>query len=62
MQVGMIGLGRMGSKYGNVERGDVIIDGGKSHYKDDIRRGKLVAECGIDYVDAGTSGGDWGLE
>jgi 6-phosphogluconate dehydrogenase len=47
---------------GKLERGDVIIDGGNSYYKDDIRRGKLVAEHGIDYVDAGTSGGVWGLE
>src|SRR6476469_5373716 len=47
---------------GKLERGDVIIDGGNSYYKDDIRRGKLVAEQGIDYVDAGTSGGVWGLE
>ena len=38
---------------GKTERGDVIIDGGNSYYKDDIRRGKLVAEQGIDYVDAG---------
>jgi 6-phosphogluconate dehydrogenase len=42
--------------------GDVIIDGGNSYYKDDIRRAKLVAPKGIDYMDTGTSGGVWGLE
>ncbi len=42
--------------------GDVIIDGGNTYYKDDIRRAKTLAETGIDYVDVGTSGGVWGLE
>ena len=42
--------------------GDVIIDGGNSFYKDDIRRAKMVAEKGALYVDVGTSGGVWGLE
>ncbi|MDH4761691.1 6-phosphogluconate dehydrogenase [Pseudomonas sp. SORGH_AS199] len=42
--------------------GDVIIDGGNTYYKDDIRRAKTLAEKGIDYVDVGTSGGVWGLE
>jgi 6-phosphogluconate dehydrogenase len=42
--------------------GDVIIDGGNSFYKDDIRRAKALAEKGIHYVDVGTSGGVWGLE
>jgi 6-phosphogluconate dehydrogenase len=41
---------------------DVIIDGGNSFYKDDIRRAKALAERGIRYVDVGTSGGVWGLE
>jgi 6-phosphogluconate dehydrogenase len=45
-----------------LESGDVIIDGGNSYYKDDVRRGKMVGKKGIDYVDAGTSGGVWGLE
>ena len=43
-------------------RGDVVIDGGNSHYHDDIRRAKALAESGIHYVDVGTSGGVWGLE
>jgi 6-phosphogluconate dehydrogenase len=42
--------------------GDIIIDGGNSFYKDDIRRAKSCAENGIHYVDVGTSGGVWGLE
>lgn len=42
--------------------GDVVIDGGNSFYKDDIRRAKALAEKGIHYVDVGTSGGVWGLE
>ena len=42
--------------------GDVIIDGGNTYYKDDIRRAKTLAGKGIDYVDVGTSGGVWGLE
>ena len=42
--------------------GDIVIDGGNSFYKDDIRRAKALAAQGIDYVDVGTSGGVWGLE
>ena len=42
--------------------GDIIIDGGNSFYKDDIRRAKALAAKGIGYVDVGTSGGVWGLE
>jgi 6-phosphogluconate dehydrogenase len=41
--------------------GDVVIDGGNSHYHDDIRRGRELGAAGIDYVDVGTSGGVWGL-
>lgn len=40
----------------------IIIDGGNSYFKDDIRRAKSLAEKGIHYVDVGTSGGIWGLE
>ena len=43
-------------------RATSIIDGGNSYYIDDIRRAKALAERGIHYVDAGTSGGVWGLE
>jgi 6-phosphogluconate dehydrogenase len=42
--------------------GDVIIDGGNSFYKDDIRRHRECAQRGVHYVDVGTSGGVWGLE
>jgi 6-phosphogluconate dehydrogenase len=41
---------------------DIIIDGGNSYYKDDIRRAKKLAEKRIRYVDCGTSGGVWGIE
>jgi 6-phosphogluconate dehydrogenase len=42
--------------------GDILIDGGNSYYKDDIRRAADFAKSGIRYVDVGTSGGVWGLE
>jgi 6-phosphogluconate dehydrogenase len=42
--------------------GDVVIDGGNSHYKDDIRRAAALEARGLHYVDAGTSGGVWGAE
>jgi 6-phosphogluconate dehydrogenase len=46
----------------NLDRGDILIDGGNSYYVDDIRRAKQLASRGIHYVDVGTSGGVWGLE
>ncbi len=42
--------------------GDTIIDGGNSFYKDDVRRSQMLRSQGIQYVDAGTSGGIWGAE
>jgi 6-phosphogluconate dehydrogenase len=45
-----------------MEKGDVLIDGGNSHYHDDIARAKRLAAKGLHYVDMGTSGGVWGLE
>ena len=45
-----------------METGDIIIDGGNSYYKDDVRRAKVLKGKGIHYVDVGTSGGVWGLE
>src|SRR5664279_2962578 len=45
-----------------MEEGDIIIDGGNSFYKDDIRRAAELLKRGIHYVDAGTSGGVWGIE
>src|SRR5438270_11046415 len=46
----------------NMKAGDVLIDGGNSYFKDDIRRSKMLSEKGIHYVDVGTSGGVWRLE
>ncbi|WP_375285759.1 phosphogluconate dehydrogenase (NAD(+)-dependent, decarboxylating) [Sphingomonas sp.] len=42
--------------------GSIVIDGGNTFYKDDIRRAQLLADKGIHYVDVGTSGGVWGLD
>jgi 6-phosphogluconate dehydrogenase len=45
-----------------LEKGDIIIDGGNSYFKDDVRRSQQLKDKGIQYVDVGTSGGVWGLE
>ena len=45
-----------------MEADDIVIDGGNSFYKDDIRRAQMLAERRIRYVDVGTSGGIWGLQ
>ena len=45
-----------------LEAGDILIDGGNSFWKDDVRRAKTLAEKGIRYVDVGTSGGVWGKD
>jgi 6-phosphogluconate dehydrogenase len=45
-----------------LEIGDVVIDGGNSNFRDTIRRAEALAEQGVELVDAGTSGGVWGLE
>ena len=50
------------SLLGRLEKGDIIIDGGNSYYRDDIDRAKRLAARGLHYVDCGTSGGVWGLE
>ena len=42
--------------------GDTIVDGGNTNFHDDVRRHAMVAEKGLKYVDAGTSGGVWGLQ
>jgi 6-phosphogluconate dehydrogenase len=47
---------------GLLQSGDVILDGGNTFYRDDIRRAAELAPKGIGYVDVGTSGGVWGLE
>ena len=46
----------------HLEPGDTIIDGGNTNFHDDVRRHKALAEHGIGYIDAGTSGGIWGLK
>jgi 6-phosphogluconate dehydrogenase len=46
----------------HAEPGDILIDGGNSYYKDDLRRAKELAAKGLHYVDVGTSGGVWGAE
>ena len=45
-----------------LQPGDVLIDGANSFYKDSMRRGELLRESGIHFVDAGVSGGIWGLD
>lgn len=45
-----------------LDKGDVIIDGGNSYYKDSVRRAEMLGEKGIHFIDCGTSGGIWGLE
>ncbi|MDN5771939.1 MAG: decarboxylating 6-phosphogluconate dehydrogenase [Microlunatus sp.] len=45
-----------------LDEGDIIIDGGNSNYRDDVRRAKRLREQGLHYVDIGTSGGVFGLE
>jgi len=52
----VVGLSRV------LQRGDAIIDGGNSFYKDDVRRQEMLKPLGIYYIDVGTSGGVWGLE
>ncbi|AGA91728.1 6-phosphogluconate dehydrogenase, decarboxylating [Thioflavicoccus mobilis 8321] len=46
----------------HLEAGDVVVDGGNSYYKDDIRHAKRLAPDGIRFLDCGTSGGVWGRE
>ena len=46
----------------HLTHGDILIDGGNSHYKDDARRAERLAARGIEFVDVGTSGGVWGFE
>jgi 6-phosphogluconate dehydrogenase len=47
---------------GLLSRGDIVIDGGNTFFKDDVRRAASLKQKGISYVDVGTSGGVWGLE
>ncbi|HYZ91119.1 MAG TPA: decarboxylating 6-phosphogluconate dehydrogenase [Actinomycetota bacterium] len=45
-----------------LEKGDVLVEGGNSNYRDSIRRGEELAERGVGFIDAGVSGGIWGLD
>ena len=45
-----------------LDRDDIVIDGGNTYFKDDVRRSRALAERGIHYVDVGTSGGIWGVD
>jgi 6-phosphogluconate dehydrogenase len=45
-----------------LQAGDTVIDGGNSHFQDDIARAASLAQTGVHYIDMGTSGGVWGLE
>ncbi len=59
---GPITEGMVDQLSGALSKGDTVIDGGNTFYRDDVRRGKALAEKGLSYVDVGTSGGVWGLE
>ena len=61
LPAGEITEGTVQTLGGLLEADDVLIDGGNSFYKDDIRRAKTLAEKGVYYVDCGTSGGIWGI-
>jgi 6-phosphogluconate dehydrogenase len=54
--------GMLGNLAQQMRSGDVIVDGGNSHYIDDIRRAEELAAKGVQYLDVGTSGGVWGAE
>jgi 6-phosphogluconate dehydrogenase len=47
---------------GLLSKGDLLIDGGNTYYKDDLRHAELLRAKGIDFMDAGVSGGIWGLK
>ncbi len=47
---------------GVLQPGDTVVDGGNTHYKDDVRRARELGARGLTYVDVGVSGGIWGLE
>src|SRR5205807_2234082 len=45
----------------HLSRGDIIIDGGNSNFRDSVRRANALGKQGIEFIDVGTSGGIWGL-
>jgi 6-phosphogluconate dehydrogenase len=62
LPAGAVTEGMIDQLAGLLSAGDVIIDGGNTFYRDDIRRAKALGDKSIRYVDVGTSGGVWGLE
>jgi len=52
----------IGSLAGSLQKGDILIDGGNSNYRDSMRRAASVRQQGFEYMDVGTSGGIWGLK
>jgi 6-phosphogluconate dehydrogenase len=54
--------GALGDAASQLQRGDILVDGGNGFWKDDVRRAAMLGRHGIHYVDVGTSGGVWGLE
>ena len=62
LPAGPITEGMVDQLAGALSQGDTVIDGGNTFYRDDVRRGKALAEKGLTYIDVGTSGGVWGLE
>jgi 6-phosphogluconate dehydrogenase len=59
---GAITDGVIGELEGFLEAGDLVIDGGNSRFTEDFKHAQQLAPKGIDYIDAGVSGGIWGLE
>jgi 6-phosphogluconate dehydrogenase len=62
LPAGAVTEGAVSELHGALEPGDIIVDGGNTFYKDDVRRARELKTKGIHYVDAGTSGGVWGIE
>jgi 6-phosphogluconate dehydrogenase len=63
----MIPAGKLVDEYVNklgdlLDKDDIVIDGGNSHYTDSLRQGEYLAKKGIQFIDCGTSGGVWGLK
>lgn len=59
---GTITTGVIDELAGTLEAGDIVIDGGNSYYRDDVKHAKTLSENGIRLLDCGTSGGVWGRE
>ncbi len=62
LPAGSITEDAIGQLAGRLSPGDVVIDGGNAHWTDSVTRGQTLADAGVDFCDAGVSGGVWGLE